>query len=231
MGKYGNIGVRLILTEILLGDTHMSTDNQVLVELTSEQSVAFDDIGLTIGASDIDRDAALESFYNLVCVNSEVSYTLWTEGSKRVMNAYAIKKGIKCIMNDGTLNPTVKTMWARFTKDIGDKYGITKPTKPTSGAKEKSEQRAKANAKVETLKAKPVEELHAELKAKLDNPSSKSLTEAKVIQRAIDAKANDVRKAESAEVTELRKDIKEILAQIEDAGALRDIRAYLLEIM
>ena len=51
------------------------------------------------------------------------------------------------------------------------------------------------------------------------------------IQRAIDAKAKDIEKAESAEVTELRKDIKEILAQIEDAGALRDIRAYLLEIM
>lgn len=209
----------------------MSTDNQVLVELTEEQSVAFDDIGASVGASDIDRNTALESFYNLVYDGSVVSYILWTEGSKRVMNAYAIKRDIKCIMRDGTLNPTVKTMWARFTKDVGDKYGITKPTKPTSGAKGKSEQRAKANAKVETLKAKPVEELHAELKAKLDNPSSKSLTEAKVIQRAIDAKAKDIEKAESAEVTELRKDIKEILAQIEDAGALRDIRAYLLEIM
>lgn len=207
----------------------MSKENQVLSELTAEQSALFDDIGSTIGASDIDRDTALESFYNLVWINSEVNYTLWTEGSKRIMNAYAIKKGIKCIMNDGTLNPTVKTMWSRFTKDIGDKYGITKPTKPTSGAKAKSEQRANAESKVNALKAKPVEELHAELKAKLANPSTKALTEAKVIQKAIDAKANDAKKAESAEVTELRKDIKEILASIESADTLRDIRTYLIE--
>jgi hypothetical protein len=214
-----------------MGDTQMSNDNQVLVELTAEQSASFDDIGLTIGASDIDRDTAVDLFFNLVYVNAEVNYTLWTEGSKRIMNAYAIKKGIKCIMQDGTLNPTVKTMWARFTKDVADKHGIVKPTKPTSTAKAKSEQRANAEAKLETLKAKPVEELQIELKEKLDSPTVASLNEAKVIQKAIEAKAKDAEKAESAEVTELRKDIKEILAKIESADVLRKIRNYSLEIV
>ena len=209
----------------------MSTDTQVVVGLTIDQTSSFDDIGSTLGASDIDRDTAIDLFFNLVCVNAIVDYTLWVEGSKRIMSAYAIKKGIKCIMQDGTLNPTVKTMWTRFTKDVADKHGIVKPTKPTTEAKAKSEQRAKAEAKLEVLKAKPVEELEAELKAKLANPTTASLNEAKAITKAIEAKAKDEAKAESAEVTELRKDIKALLAKVESADVLRDIRQYLTEIM
>ena len=214
------------------GDTQMSTENTAVQStLTVDQTTLFDDIGSTLGASDIDRDTAIDLFFNLVFVNGSVDYTLWVEGSKRIMNAYAIKKSIKCIMQDGTLNPTVKTMWTRFTKDVADKHGIVKPTKPTTEAKAKSEQRAKAEAKLETLKAKPVEELEAELKSKLANPTTASLNEAKAITKAIEAKAKDEAKAESAEVTELRKDIKALLAKVESADMLRDIRQYLVEIM
>jgi uncharacterized protein with von Willebrand factor type A (vWA) domain len=210
----------------------MSTENQVVEStLTVDQTASFDDIGSTLGASDIDRDTAIDLFFNLVYVNGSVDYTLWVEGSKRIMLAYAIKKGIKYVMNDGTLNPTVKTMWTRFTKDVADKHGIVKPTKPTTEAKAKSEQRAKAEAKLESLKAKPVEELEAELKAKLANPTTASLNEAKAITKAIEAKAKDIEKAESAEVSELRKDIKALLAKVESADTLRDIRQYLIEIM
>lgn len=210
----------------------MSNENQVVQStLTVDQSSSFDDIGSTLGASDIDRDTAIDLFFNLVYVNDSVNYTLWVEGSKRIMLAYAIKKGIKCIMQDGTLNPTVKTMWARFTKDVADKHGIVKPTKPTTEAKAKSEQRAKAEVKLEVLKAKSVEELEAELKAKLANPTTASLNEAKAITKAIEAKAKDEAKAESAEVTELRKDIKALLAKVESADMLRNIRQYLVEIM
>lgn len=210
----------------------MSTENQIVEStLTVDQSASFDDIGSTLGASDIDRDSAIDLFFNLVYVNNSVDYTLWVEGSKRIMNAYAIKKGIKYVMSDGTLNPTVKTMWTRFTKDVADKHGIVKPTKPTTEAKAKSEQRAKAEAKLESLKAKPVEELEAELKAKLANPTTASLSEAKAITKAIEAKAKDIEKAESAEVSELRKDIKALLAKVESADTLRDIRQYLIEMM
>jgi len=210
----------------------MSNENQVVQStLSADQSASFDDIGSTLGASDIDRDTAIDLFFNLVFVNGNVEYTLWVEGSKRIMNAYAIKKGIKCIMNDGTLNPTVKTMWTRFTKDVADKHGIVKPTKPTTEAKAKSEQRAKAEVKLEALKAKSVEDLEAELKVKLANPTTASLNEAKAITKAIEAKAKDIEKAESAEVSELRKDIKALLAKVESADTLRDIRQYLVEIM
>lgn len=210
----------------------MSNENQVVQStLTVDQTTLFDDIGSTLGASDIDRDTAIDLFFNLVYVNDSVDYTLWVEGSKRIMSAYAIKKGVKMFMSDGTLNPTVKAMWTRFTKDVADKHGIVKPTKPTTEAKAKSEQRAKAEAKLEVLKAKPVEELETELKAKLANPTTASLNEAKAITKAIEAKAKDEAKAESAEVTELRKDIKALLAKVESADVLRDIRQYLIEIM
>lgn len=222
----------------------MSTENQVVEStLTVDQTASFDDIGSTLGASDIDRDTAIDLFKQLVWIpgNPEateqaekdgfVDYTLWVEGSKRIMLAYAIKKGIKYIMQDGTLNPTVKTMWARFTKDVADKHGIVKPTKPTTGAKAKSEQRAKAEAKLESLKAKPVIELEAELKDILANPTTANLSEAKAITKAIEAKERDTKKAESAEMYELRKDIKALLADIESADTLRDIRQYLIEIM
>jgi uncharacterized protein with von Willebrand factor type A (vWA) domain len=210
----------------------MSIENTAVQStLTVDQTTSFDDIGSTLGASDIDRDTAIDLFFNLVFINGSVDYTLWVEGSKRIMNAYAIKKGIKCIMQDGTLNPTVKNMWSRFTKDIADKHGIVKPIKPTTEAKAKSEQRAKAEAKLELLKVKPVEELETELKAKLANPTTANLTEAKNITKAIEAKAKDIEKAESAEVSELRKDIKALLAKIESADVLRDVRQYLTEII
>jgi len=210
----------------------MSNENQVVQStLTVDQTTSFDDIGSTLGASDIDRDTAIDLFFNLVFVNGNVNYTLWVEGSKRIMSAYAIKKGIKCIMNDGTLNPTVKTMWNRFTKDVADKHGIVKPTKPTTEAKAKSEQRAKAEAKLEVLKAKPVEELQAELKSKLANPTTSSLNEAKAITKAIEAKARDVEKAESAEVSAVRKSIKDMLAKIDSYSDLVDIETYIVDMI
>jgi len=210
----------------------MSTENQVVEStLTVDQTASFDDIGSTLGASDIDRDTAIDLFFNLVFVNGNVDYTLWVEGSKRIMNAYAIKKGIKCIMQDGTLNPTVKTMWTRFTKDVADKHGIVKPTKPTTEAKAKSEQRAKAEAKLEVLKAKPVEELQAELKSKLANPTTSSLNEAKAITKAIEAKAKDIEKAEDEATKTVRKSIKDMLAKIDSYSDLVDIETYIVDMI
>ena len=210
----------------------MSNENQVVQStLTVDQTTSFDDIGSTLGASDIDRDTAIDLFFNLVFVNGNVDYTLWVEGSKRIMNAYAIKKDIKCIMNDGTLNPTVKTMWARFTKDVADKHGIVKPTKPTTEAKAKSEQRAKAEVKLEALKAKSEEELKAELKSKLANPTTASLNEAKAITKAIEAKAKDVEKAEDEATKTVRKSIKDMLAKIDSYSDLVDIETYIVEMI
>jgi hypothetical protein len=183
--------------------------SEAVAQLTGQQVAIFKSLGAVFAENEISLDSSLDSFKENVIIGVEVDYYLWEAGSLEWKQGYAETKHIKLYMTDNTLNPTVKSAWSRYTKALGDKYGIVKPTKPTSTASAKASQRAGNRAKVEELKSKSFEDLEALLKGKLVHPTTQSINEAKPIQQAIEAKKQDIVKAENAETKALKRALVE----------------------
>jgi len=186
-----------------------TTVSEAVAKLTGQQVAIFKSLGAVFAENEMSLDSSLDSFKENVIIESQVDYYLWEAGSLEWKQGYAETKRIKLYMTDNTLNPTVKTAWSRYTKALGDKYGIVKPTKPTSTASTKASQRAGNKAKVDELKTKSFDELEALLKGKLDNPTTQSIKEAKPIQQAIEAKKQDIVKAENEETKAIKKALVE----------------------
>ena len=181
--------------------------SEAVAKLTGQQVAVFKSLGAVFAESEMSLDSSLDSFKENVMIGNEVDYYLWEAGSLEWKQGYAETKHIKLYMTDNTINPTVRTAWSRYTKALGDKHGIVKPTKPTSTASAKASQRAGNKAKVDELKAKSFEDLEALLKGKLVHPTTQSLKEAKPIQQAIESKKQDIIKAENEETKAIKKSI------------------------
>ena len=183
--------------------------SEAVAKLTGQQVAIFKSLGAVFAENEISLDSSLDSFKENVIIGVEVDYYLWEAGSLEWKQGYAETKHIKLYMTDNTLNPTVKSAWSRYTKALGDKYGIVKPTKPTSTASAKASQRAGNRAKVEELKSKSFEDLETLLKGKLVHPTTQSINEAKPIQQAIEAKKQDIIKAENEETKAIKRALVE----------------------
>ena len=177
---------------------------EAVAKLTGQQVAIFKSLGAVFAENEMSLASSLDSFKENVIIGNDVDYYLWEAGSLEWKQGYAETKNIKLYMTDNTLNPTVKTAWSRYTKALGDKYGIVKPTKPTSTASTKASQRAGNKAKVDDLKAKSFDQLESLLKGKLEHPTTQSIAEAKPIQQAIEAKKKDILKAENEETKALK---------------------------
>jgi len=186
-----------------------TTVSEAVAQLTGQQVAIFKSLGAVFAENEMSLDSSLDSFKDNVIIESQVDYYLWEAGSLEWKQGYAKTKRIKLYMTDNTLNPTVKTAWSRYTKALGDRHGIVKPTKPTSTASAKASQRAGNKAKVDELKTKSFDELEALLKGKLVHPTTQSLKEAKPIQQAIEAKKQDIVKAENEETKAIKKALVE----------------------
>jgi hypothetical protein len=124
--------------------------NEITFKLNEQQVAGFMSVGATFAESETDIAGAVKTFVGLVTVGKNGSwidgifvedlnspkvhkvpdFNLWVAGSEQVKLGYANTKGLKGLDND-----TIKSMWKRFTRNVSELHGITKPAKPTLAGK------------------------------------------------------------------------------------------------
>jgi 6-pyruvoyl-tetrahydropterin synthase len=177
-------------------------------QLSIEQSEVFGDIGTAFAMAEVDADQAIEDFARAVDPDGtgSASYDIWDSGMAVVRQAYAGKKGV---MLD---SDTIKSMVKRFYARLDERYGLTKPAKPTDTGIAKAEQRVKAQAVKAVLMAKPTKELQEEIAMLTASPTKANLIKAGKLASIVEdqraEKLKDVMadiKAKQAEVGKLAK--------------------------
>jgi len=207
-------------------------------KLNDQQVAGFKSCGNTIADSETDLAGAVKTFVGLVTVGKNGSwvegkfvedlnspkvhkvpdYNLWVAGSEQVKQGYADTKGLTNLDND-----TVKGMWKRFTRNVSDLYGITKPAKPTEAGKAKAEQRSKAQIAKEELAKRDEEDLQAEIAELSAKPSKENNKLAGKLIDALAYKQKLGNKDFDNEIKAVKKDIKEKVTKCEDLALLQDI--------
>jgi hypothetical protein len=206
-------------------------------KLNDQQVAGFKSCGNTIADSETDLAGAVKTFVGLVTVTLKGSwvagkfveseegkptkvadYNLWIAGSEQVKQGYADTKGLPNLDND-----SVKGMWKRFTRNVSDLYGITKPAKPTESGKAKAEQRSKALIAKEELAKRDEEDLQAEIAELSSKPSKENNKLAGKLIDALAYKQKLGNKDFDNEIKAVKKDIKEKVTKCEDLALLQDI--------
>ena len=206
-------------------------------KLNEQQVAGFKSCGNTIADSETDLAGAVKTFVTLVTVTLKGSWVagkfveseegkptkvadfyLWEAGSEQVKQGYADTKGLTNLDND-----TVKGMWKRFTRNVSDLYGITKPAKPTETGKAKAEQRSKALIAKEELAKRDEEDLQAEIAVLSAKPSKENNKQAGKLLDALAYKQKQANKDIEEEMKALKKEIKEQVTKCEDMALLQDI--------
>ena len=206
--------------------------------LNEKQVASFMSCGATIAESELDLAGAVKTFVSLVTVeklgnwvngNFEESdtgvatkvadYDLWVAGMDSVKQGYAKAKGLKTIDNDA-----VKGMWKRFTRNILEQFGISKPAKPTEGGKAKAEQRSKAQLAKEELAKRDEEDLQAEIAELSSKPSKENNKKAGKLIAALEYKQKLANKDIEDELKALKKELKDYITKCDDIEMLYDIR-------
>lgn len=212
--------------------------NETTFKLNEQQIAGFMSVGATFAESETDIAGAVKTFVGLVTVGKNGSWIdgkfvedlnspkvhkvpdwdLWVAGSEQVKLGYAKVKGLTNLDND-----TIKSMWKRFSRNVSDLHGISKPAKPTVAGKAKAEQRSKAQQAKEELAKRDMEDLQAEIAELSAKPSKENN---KLVGKLIDAIAYK-EKAENKdfdnEIKALKKEIKEQVTKCEDLSLLQDI--------
>jgi hypothetical protein len=206
-------------------------------KLNDQQVAGFKSCGNTIADSETDLAGAVKTFVTLVTVvklgswvagkfvESEegkptkvADFYLWEAGSTEVKQGYADTKGLTNLDND-----TVKQMWKRFTRNVSELHGITKPAKPTETGKAKAEQRSKAQIAKEELAKRDEEDLQAEIAELSAKPSKENNKQAGKLLDALAYKQKLSNKDIVEEMKALKKEIKEQVTKCEDMSLLQDI--------
>lgn len=184
-------------------------------KLSNQEQARFISFGATFAESEITADDCIDSFAKAVGENP--SYDLFVAGSEAFKQGYAETKKIPVD------SETVRKAWSRFFIRVSEKFGITKPQKPTEAAQKKSEQRKKAEEKLNALKAKPDSELLAEVAMLTANPTSENLSKAKVLSKAVEAKRKEALKDRMDTIKELQKQAKEAVGKCLDETILAEV--------
>jgi hypothetical protein len=211
--------------------------NEITFKLNEQQVAGFKSCGNVVAESETDLAGAAKTFVDLVTVTkigiwidgnfveSEegkptkvADFNLWVAGSEQVKQGYADTKGLKTLDND-----TVKGMWKRFTRNVSELYGISKPAKPTEGGKAKAEQRSKAQKAKEELAKRDEEDLQAQIAELSSKPSKENNKLAGKLLDALAYKQKQANKDIDAEMKALKKEIKEQITKCEDMLLLQDI--------
>lgn len=206
-------------------------------KLNEQQIAGFKSCGNTVAESETDLAGAVKTFVDLVCVVKKgiwqngsfvetadgkptkvPDYWLWIEGSEQVKQGYADTKGLTSLNND-----TVKGMWKRFTRNVSDLYGISKPAKATEGSTAKAEQRSKAQQAKEELAKRDFEDLQAEIAELSAKPSKENNKKAGKLLDALAYKEKQANKDFDGEIKALKKEIKEQITKCQDLSLLQDI--------
>jgi hypothetical protein len=212
--------------------------NETTFKLNEQQVAGFMACGATFAESETDIAGAVKAFVDLVTVgkngswingnfvedlNSDKVYEvpdwdLWVAGMEEVKRGYAKVKGLS-----GVDNEAVKQMWKRFTRNVSEQFGISKPAKPTSTGKAKAEQRSKALIAKEELAKRDVEDLQAEIAELSSKPSKENNKKAGKLLDALAYKEKQANKDIDDEIKTLKKEIKEQITKCEDLALLQDI--------
>jgi hypothetical protein len=207
-------------------------------KLNEQQVAGFMACGATFAESETDIAGAVKAFVDLVTVGKNGNWIdgkfvedlnspkvhkvpdfyLWESGSEQVKQGYANTKGLKGIDNEA-----VKQMWKRFTRNVSEQFGITKPAKPTEGGKAKAEQRSKAQLEKEELAKRDEEDLQAEIAELSSKPSKENNKKAGKLIAALEYKQKQANQDFDAELKALKKEIKESVTKCDDLSLLQDI--------
>lgn len=212
--------------------------NEITFKLNEQQVAGFKSCGNTIADSETDLAGAVKTFVGLVTVGKNGSwvngvfvedlnspkvhkvpdYNLWIAGSEQVKQGYADTKNLTNLDND-----TVKQMWKRFTRNVSELYGISKPAKPTETGKAKAEQRSKALIAKQELAKRDIEDLQAEIIELSAKPSKENVKLTSKLLDAVAYKQSAENKDFDADMKALKKSIKEQVTKCSDMPLLQDI--------
>jgi hypothetical protein len=202
----------------------MESTNNAVVEVTvSEQDLlGFKANGSAFGESELTADEALKDFIKRVCPNGSTTanWYILEAGSKSWKAGYAEAKRIPLTDSDGKENNTVTKACSRMLAQCCDKYGLIKPSKPTTTAQDKKAQRSKAQIAMDELKAKPMEDLIAEVQMLSANATLANLDKARKIQKAVESKRKDVLADRMDGIKAKQKEVKDLAGQCLDEEAL-----------
>jgi hypothetical protein len=206
-------------------------------KLNDQQIAGFKSCGNTIADSETDLAGAAKTFVGLVTVTLKGSwvagnfvesedgkptkvadYNLWVAGSEQVKQGYADTKGLTNLDND-----SVKSMFKRFTRNVSDLYGISKPAKPTESGKAKAEQRSKALIAKQELAKRDIDDLQAEIIELSAKPSKENVKLTSKLLDAVAYKQKAENKDFDSDMKLLKKIIKEQVTKCEDMPLLQDI--------
>lgn len=212
--------------------------SETTFKLNEQQVAGFMACGATFAESETDIAGAVKAFVGLVTVGKNGSYIngefvedlnspkvhkvpdwdLWVAGMEEVKRGYAKVKGLSGIDNDA-----VKGMWKRFTRNVSELHGISKPAKPTEGGKAKAEQRSKAQIAKEELAKRDEEDLQAQIAELSAKPSKENNKLAGKLIDALAYKQKQANKDIDDEIKALKKEIKEQITKCQDLALLQDI--------
>ena len=201
-----------------------TTSNSVVEVSVSEQDLlGFKANGSAFGESELTADGALFDFTKRVCPNggTTANWYILEAGAKSWKAGYAEVKSIPLTGDDGKENNTVTKAYSRFLAQCCDKYGLIKPSKPTTTAQDKKQQRSKAQLAMDELKAKPMEDLLAEVQMLSATPTTANLAKAGKVSKAIDAKRKDVLADRMDGIKAKQKEVKDLAGQCFDEEALQ----------
>jgi hypothetical protein len=199
-----------------------TTNSVVEVSVSEQDLLGFKANGSAFGESELTADEALKDFIKRVCPNGSTTanWYILEAGSKSWKAGYAEAKRIPLTDADGKENNTVTKACSRMLAQCCDKYGLIKPSKPTTTAQDKKAQRTKAQIAMDELKAKPMDELLAEVQMLSATPTTANLAKAGKVSKAIDAKRKDVLADRMDGIKAKQKEVKELAGNCFDEEAL-----------
>jgi len=199
-----------------------TTNSVVEVSVSEQDLLGFKANGSAFGESELTADEALKDFIKRVCPNGSTTanWYILEAGSKSWKAGYAEAKRIPLTDADGKENNTVTKACSRMLAQCCDKYGLIKPSKPTTTAQDKKAQRTKAQIAMDELKAKPMEDLLAEVQMLSATPTTANLAKAGKVSKAIDAKRKDVLADRMDGIKAKQKEVKELAGNCFDEEAL-----------
>jgi hypothetical protein len=208
-----------------------ATTNSVVEVSVSEQDLAgFKANGSAFGESELTADEALKDFTKRVCPNgtTTANWYILEAGAKSWKSGYAEAKRIPLTDSDGKENNTVTKAYSRMLAQCCDKYGLIKPTKPTTTAQDKKAQRSKAQVAMDELKAKPMEDLIAEVQMLSASPTLDNLKKASKLQKAVESKRKDLLADRMDGIKAKQKEVKDLAGNCFDEEALEHCLEILL---
>ena len=201
------------------------------VTVSEQDLLGFKANGSAFGESELTADGALFDFTKRVCPNggTTANWYVLEAGAKSWKAGYAEVKSIPLTGDDGKENNTVTKAYSRFLAHCCDKYGLIKPTKPTTTAEQKKAQRSKAQIAMDELKAKPMEELLAEVQMLSAKPTLENLDKARKVQKAVESKRKDLMADRMDGIKAKQKEVKDLIGNCMDESKLDMVLDILMD--